>query len=100
MNSRFIQGSFKQAAGDTFEAAFTDYNAWVSRLLPGGYLVIHDIFSDPSQGGQAPRCIYRMAIESGLFDELPMTRTLGVLRRGSPGRLTRAATDRWSGHGR
>ena len=36
--------------GHTFEAAFTDYNAWVSHLLPGGYLVIHDIFSDPGQG--------------------------------------------------
>lgn len=69
--------------GHTFEAAFTDYNVWVSHLLPGGYLLIHDIFSDPEKGGQAPHCIYRMAIDSGLFEELPMTHTLGVLRRAS-----------------
>ena len=57
--------------GHTFEAAFTDYSAWVSHLLPGGYLVIHDIFPDPTKGGQAPRCVYGMALDSGLFEELP-----------------------------
>jgi predicted O-methyltransferase YrrM len=74
--------------GHTFEAAFIDYSAWVSHLMPGGYLVIHDIFADPKQGGQAPRCIYRMALDSGLFEELRMTATLGVLRRAAPGFLT------------
>jgi len=83
--------------GHTFEAAFNDYNAWVSHLLPGGYLVIHDIFPDPAKGGQAPRCIYEMAIDSGLFEELPMTRTLGVLRRASAGLLTERSLDRWTG---
>ena len=74
--------------GHTFEAAFIDYSAWVSHLMPGGYLLIHDIFSDPQHGGQAPRCIYRMALDSGLFEELRMTGTLGVLRRAAPGLLT------------
>jgi predicted O-methyltransferase YrrM len=83
--------------GHTFEAVFTDYNAWVSHLLPGGYLVIHDIFSDPEKGGQAPRCIYLMALDSGLFEELPMTRTLGVLRRVSAGLLTGRSKDQWAG---
>jgi predicted O-methyltransferase YrrM len=83
--------------GHTFEAAFTDYSAWVSHLLPGGYLAIHDIFSDPAEGGQAPRCIYRMALDSGLFDEMPMTGTLGVLRRGSAGLLTGCSRNRWAG---
>ena len=86
--------------GHTFEAAFTDYSAWVSHLLPGGYLLIHDIFSDPAEGGQAPRCIYNMALDSGLFEELPMTRTLGVLRRGSPGLMTERSRDCWNGYGR
>jgi hypothetical protein len=71
----FIDGSH------TYEAAFTDYSAWVSHLLPGGYLLIHDIFTDPADGGQAPFHIYTLALSSGLFFELPMTRTLGVLRR-------------------
>ena len=68
--------------GHTFEAALADYSGWVSHIMPGGFLVIHDIFPDPSKGGQAPYCIYRMALASGLFSELPMIKTLGVLRRG------------------
>ena len=67
--------------GHTFEAALADYSGWVSHILPGGFLVIHDIFLDPSKGGQAPYCIYRMALASGLFFELPMVKTLGVLKR-------------------
>ncbi|MGM0787027.1 MAG: class I SAM-dependent methyltransferase [Thermodesulfobacteriota bacterium] len=67
--------------GHTFEAAFADYCAWATHVMPSGYLVIHDIFKNPEQGGQAPYQIYRMALASGLFAELPMTKTLGVLRR-------------------
>ena len=67
--------------GHTFEAVFKDYNCWVPHLIPGGYLVIHDIFSDPEKGGQAPYCMYHMALSSGLFNELPMINTLGILKR-------------------
>ena len=67
--------------GHTFEAAFTDYSSWVSHLLPGGYLLIHDIFADPARGGQAPYCIHRLALASGLFQEYPLVGTLGVLKR-------------------
>jgi len=82
--------------GHTFEAAFTDYSAWVSHLIPGGYLAVHDIFPDPASGGQAPRCIYGMALDSGLFDEMPMTGTLGVLRRAATALTTERSRDRWS----
>lgn len=67
--------------GHSEEAAFGDYNAWATHVMPGGYLLIHDIFENPEEGGQAPYRIYRLALASGLFTELPMTRTLGVLRR-------------------
>jgi len=67
--------------GHTFEAALGDYNCWTPHILPGGFLAIHDIFPDPSQGGQAPYHIYNLALDSGLFTELPMVHTLGVLRR-------------------
>ncbi len=40
--------------GHTFEAAFTDYSSWVSHLIPGGFLVIHDIFPDPVQRRPGP----------------------------------------------
>lgn len=82
--------------GHTFAAAVADYTAWVSHLLPDGFLAIHDIFADQTQGGQAPRCIYNMAIDSGLFEVQPMTGTLGVLRRASPATITGRARQRWN----
>lgn len=67
--------------GHSYEAAFTDYCNWARHIIPGGYLLIHDIFKNPEEGGQAPYYIYRLAIASGVFDVMPMTKTLGVLRR-------------------
>jgi hypothetical protein len=81
--------------GHTFEAAFADYSGWVSHIMPGGFLVIHDIFPDPAEGGQAPYCIYRMALASGLFTELPLVKTLGTLRRSSSGDTTSATRQKW-----
>ncbi len=73
--------------GHTYEAAFADYGNWARHLIPGGYLVIHDIFKNSEEGGQAPYYIYRLAVASGLFDVLPMTKTLGVLRRRECGKM-------------
>ena len=67
--------------GHTYEAACKDYNAWTGHIMPGGYLLIHDIFKDPEKGGQAPYHIYKLAVSSGLFKKLPMIDTLGVLQR-------------------
>jgi predicted O-methyltransferase YrrM len=67
--------------GHSLGAALTDYRCWVPAIVPGGILAIHDIFPDPAQGGQAPYTIWKMALASGLFDELPIIGTLGFLRR-------------------
>lgn len=67
--------------GHSYETAMTDYNCWAKHLISGGYLLIHDIFSNPAEGGQAPYRVYNHALESNLFIELPMTKTLGVLKR-------------------
>lgn len=69
--------------GHAYETVHTDYACWAKHLMPGGYLLIHDIFKDPDQGGQAPYRIYQMASTSGWFKELPMTKTLGVLQKNS-----------------
>lgn len=71
----FIDGGHSQAAADA------DYAGWSPLVAPGGILAIHDLFPDPAAGGQAPIGIYRRALASGLFEELPTTGTLGVLRR-------------------
>jgi predicted O-methyltransferase YrrM len=67
--------------GHTHEAANADYEAWSGRVVRGGILAIHDLFPDPAEGGQAPIEIYRRALSSGAFNELPTTKTLGVLRK-------------------
>ena len=67
--------------GHTFTAAIMDYNGWVPHIITGGYLVIHDIYPDPAKGGQAPYCIYCMALSSGFFNELPMVNSMGILKR-------------------
>jgi len=67
--------------GHSYEAVITDYRCWYPHLLPGGFFVFHDIFLDPAEGGQAPYEVYKVALASGQFEELPMTKTLGVLRR-------------------
>ncbi|GGX72125.1 class I SAM-dependent methyltransferase [Streptomyces hiroshimensis] len=67
--------------GHTDEHATADYEGWVPHLAPGGLLVIHDVFPDPADGGQAPYRVYRRALESGEFTEVSVTRSLRVLRR-------------------
>lgn len=71
----FIDGGHSEAA------ALTDYRTWAPRLAPGGVLVIHDIFENPEDGGQAPHQLWRLAQASGFFKPLGLTRTLGALRR-------------------
>lgn len=67
--------------GHSHQAAMTDYRSWSPHVVVGGILAIHDIFPDPADGGQAPFEIYRLALASGLFEEVEMRRTLAILRR-------------------
>lgn len=67
--------------GHSLESASLDYKSWVDHIVPGGMLLIHDIFKNPEEGGQAPYIVYKNALDSGLFQEFPMMKTLGVLQR-------------------
>ena len=73
--------------GHTFEAAYTDYVSWASHVMPGGYLLVHDIFDTHEEGGQAPRYVYELAIGSKLFEVVERVGSLGILRRRIPGEL-------------
>jgi hypothetical protein len=53
--------------------------------MPGGYLLIHDIFQDPAEGGQAPHEIYNEAISCDTFRKITLIKTLGVLKRNKNG---------------
>jgi predicted O-methyltransferase YrrM len=67
------------------EPAHRDYEIWVPHVLVGGRLLIHDVFSDPADGGRPPFEIYRRAIDSGAFSELAAVGSLRVLQRSGPG---------------
>ena len=71
----FIDGSH------AYEAVLSDYDIWAKNLIVGGYLLFHDIFSDPAKGGQAPYLVYQKAVTSGLYQEMPMCESLGILIR-------------------
>jgi hypothetical protein len=67
--------------GHTEEAAQADYDGWAPHVMPRGALVIHDVFPDPAEGGQAPFHIYRRAVGSGAFAERRGVGSLRVLER-------------------
>ena len=67
--------------GHSLEAALTDYRCWMPHLMRNGVLAIHDLFDDAHAGGQAPYAVYRMALASGLFENLGQVNSLGLLRR-------------------
>ncbi|MEM9133718.1 MAG: class I SAM-dependent methyltransferase [Actinomycetota bacterium] len=68
--------------GHGAEPARLDYEGWTPHVAPGGLLAIHDIFTDPADGGQAPHDhLYRPALDSGRFTEVSATGSLRVLRR-------------------
>ncbi len=63
------------------EPAHTDYDCWVPRVAEDGRLLIHDVFPDPADGGQAPFGVYTRVLATGDFTELPGTGSLRLLRR-------------------
>lgn len=64
--------------GHTDEHAQGDYDGWARWVRPGGALVIHDVFPDPADGGQAPYRIYLRALDDG-FVESSVSGSLRVL---------------------
>ena len=71
----FIDGSH------AYESVLNDYQIWAKHIISGGYLIFHDIFPDPSQGGQAPYLVYQKAVSSGEYDVQPLFKSVGVLKR-------------------
>jgi predicted O-methyltransferase YrrM len=66
--------------GHTEEQAQADYDAWVHHVRPCGLLVIHDVFPDPADGGQAPFHVWERAVAEG-FVPWAQTDSLRVVAR-------------------
>jgi MMP 1-O-methyltransferase len=71
----FIDGGHSEAA------AHQDFDGWAKWVSAGGALIIHDVFPDPRDGGQAPYQIYCRALESGAFVEKSVLGSMRVLER-------------------
>ena len=71
----FVDGGHtdEHAAGD-----YLGFGPWVQRE---GVLVVHDVFADPADGGQAPWRVYRRALASGQFTETGHVGSMRVLTR-------------------
>ena len=67
--------------GHAFHTVLSDYMCWHRHILPNGYLLFHDIYPDPADGGQAPYEVYQSALASKRFRPLPMTGSLGILQK-------------------
>jgi len=67
--------------GHAYDVAVADFELWSPFVAPGGRLVFHDVFEDPSEGGQAPFLVWQAAVASGRFAPVSTTGSLRVLRR-------------------
>ncbi|HYA45405.1 MAG TPA: class I SAM-dependent methyltransferase [Acidimicrobiales bacterium] len=59
--------------------AWADYGAWAPKLARGGILAIHDVFTDPEEGGQVPYEVYKEALRAGGFSRVERG-SIGSLR--------------------
>ena len=67
--------------GHTEEAAQRDFDGWARWVDVGGALVIHDVFPNPDDGGQAPFHVYQRALATGAFREVSAIGSMRVLER-------------------
>ncbi len=68
--------------GHGVEPAQLDYRGWAPKVMPGGLLLVHDVFPDPAEGGRPPyEEIYLPALASKQFVEIDAVGSLRVLRR-------------------
>jgi MMP 1-O-methyltransferase len=63
------------------EPAWSDFRGWSPHVAVGGWLVIHDVFPDPADGGRPPYELWRAALGSEEFVEDGECGSLRVLRR-------------------
>ena len=63
--------------GHAEEHAQNDYTGFAHWVQPGGVLVIHDVFEQPEEGGQAPFHVWERAVASGDFTP---AETVGSMR--------------------
>lgn len=66
--------------GHSLETAMNDFVSWHEKIISGGALVIHDIFENPEDGGQAPYEVYMHALKNG-FNDFDRVDTIVCLKK-------------------
>ena len=66
--------------GHSLETAMNDFISWHEKIISGGALVIHDIFENPEDGGQAPYEVYMHALKNG-FNDFDRADTIVCLKK-------------------
>ena len=69
--------------GHAEEHAQNDYSGFARWVMPGGALVIHDVFERPEDGGQAPFHVWQRAAAGGAFEPAGTVGSMRVLTRTS-----------------
>ena len=64
----------------TEQVAQHDYEQFARNLVPGGLLLVHDVFERPQDGGRPPWNVFQRALREG-FTEVSATGSLRVLSR-------------------
>ena len=67
--------------GHAEEPAQNDYTGFAHWVMPGGLLVIHDVFERPEDGGQAPFHVWQRAIASNDFEPAGTVGSMRALTR-------------------
>ncbi len=67
--------------GHAEEPAQDDYSGFAHWVLPGGALVIHDVFERPEDGGQAPFHVWQRAVAGAAFEPAGQVGSMRVLTR-------------------
>ena len=71
----FIDGSHSQ------KSAFSDFESWSNFICKDGYLLIHDVFPDPKDGGRPPYELFEFVKKTNKFQFLELYKTLGILKK-------------------
>ena len=67
--------------GHSRKAAFEDYENWHPHIHKGGFLLIHDVFPNPNDGGRPPYEIFCAAKKSKNFKEIALVKSLAILKK-------------------
>ena len=67
--------------GHAEEPAHDDYAGFAPWVMPGGALVIHDVFERAKDGGQAPYHVWLRAVRGGAFEPVETVGSMRALAR-------------------